>query len=89
MVKRNKFAEFHHAQCNSARHFLFSAGRENSLRVLRYTVWFNFYFLCVSFSFSFLFFFFMAVHDHPEPIPYDVEIKQWKMNVEQFHVDLF
>ena len=31
----------------------------------------------------------MAVHDHPEPIPYDVEIKQWKMNVEQFHVDLF
>ena len=87
VVRRNKFAEFHHVQCNSARHFLFSAGRENSLRVLRYTVWFNFYFLCVSFSSCFLFC--MAVHDHPEPIPYDVEIKQWKMNVEQFHVDLF
>ena len=42
------------------------------------------------FLFLFLFFFFfMAVHDHPEPIPYDAEIKQWKMNVERFHVDLF
>ena len=45
--------------------------------------------LPLCFFFFFFSFFFMAVHDHPEPIPYDVEIKQWKMNVEQFHVDLF